>query len=130
MLYLQRHSKISQRKVSRIFVLLSITGALEPALSHQMGSKSSAPSSNYPIYGADTLMAPKAHGSCSGPTMQALRWSVDRATADNICCFNRHFAEHSQYFIETNFLQEVKYTTLTIYSSHYYCALFFIIFIV
>jgi hypothetical protein len=29
---------------------------------------------------------------------EQLLWNVDRAKADEICCFNRHYAEHSGYF--------------------------------
>jgi hypothetical protein len=29
---------------------------------------------------------------------EQLLWNVDRTKADEICCFNRHYAEHSGYF--------------------------------
>merc|ERR1711976_331687 len=32
----------------------------------------------------------------------------DRSTADSICNFNRHYAEHSGYFLSTQFLNEAK----------------------
>lgn len=35
-----------------------------------------------------------------------LRWGCDRKTADRICNYNRHFAEHSGYFEKTTFLEE------------------------
>jgi peptide methionine sulfoxide reductase MsrB len=42
----------------------------------------------------------KAHGTSETPVQQNLRWNVDRKTADRcICNFNRHFAEHSGYYL-------------------------------
>jgi peptide methionine sulfoxide reductase MsrB len=32
-----------------------------------------------------------------------LRWGSSAETADRICCFNRHYAEHSGYFQQTAF---------------------------
>jgi len=40
----------------------------------------------------------KQHGTSSTPVQTNLRWKVDRETADRICNFNRHYAEHSGYF--------------------------------
>ncbi len=34
-------------------------------------------------------------------------WGCDKKTADNICSFNRHYAEHSGYYKKTAFLKEV-----------------------
>lgn len=48
-----------------------------------------------PLYIDDSVMNPKAHGTCEKPVMSKLRWNCDRGTADRICCFNRHYAEHS-----------------------------------
>ena len=39
-----------------------------------------------------------------------LRWACDRDTADRICNFNRHYAEHSGYFEKTNFIDDAKVT--------------------
>ena len=35
-----------------------------------------------------------------------LRWNCNNETADSVCNFNRHYAEHSGYFTETTFLSE------------------------
>ena len=51
-------------------------------------------------------MAPKAHGTTEAPPQAKLRYGCDHATADKICCFNRHYAEHSGYWVETSFLTE------------------------
>jgi len=54
--------------------------------------------------GKEVLMSPKAHGSCTTAVQANLRWGVDWETADRICCFNRHYAEHSGYFLTTRFM--------------------------
>jgi len=52
------------------------------------------------VRGDAELMAKKGHGSCGSPPQGGLRWSVDAATADRICCYNRHYAEHAGYAFE------------------------------
>ena len=49
------------------------------------------------ISGPESLMDQKAHGTCTQPVQQSLRYGCDWGKADNICCFNRHYAEHSGY---------------------------------
>lgn len=58
-------------------------------------------SSKYPITIDESVMNRKAHGTCERPVMENLRWGSDWKTADKICCFNRHYAEHSGYFLST-----------------------------
>ena len=53
-----------------------------------------------------SVMSQKEHGTCTKPLSKNLRWDVDWATADKICCFNRHFAEYSGYFTTTEFMKE------------------------
>ncbi len=54
-------------------------------------------------------MSTKAHGSCNAPVMRGLLYNVDATVADNICCFNRHYAEHSGYWnTKTSFLSEME----------------------
>lgn len=63
-------------------------------------------------------MRPKAHGTCDKPVMLNLRWNCNHDTADRICCFNRHYAEHSGYWETTSFLQEVdRESEITFYDS-------------
>jgi hypothetical protein len=57
-----------------------------------------------PVIGNTAIMKTKAHGTSPHPVQQELRWGVDRAKADKICSFNRHFAEDSGYFRKTNFI--------------------------
>ena len=59
------------------------------------GSLDLVPASSH---GTDELMAPKEHGSCRTPVQKNLRYGCDFKTADGVCCFNRHYAEHSGYF--------------------------------
>ncbi|EOD12684.1 hypothetical protein EMIHUDRAFT_442700 [Emiliania huxleyi CCMP1516] len=56
------------------------------------------------VRGDDSLMAPKAHGTTSTPVQERLRWDVDRATADRICSYNRHYAEYAGYYKRTTFI--------------------------
>ena len=51
----------------------------------------------YPILGDESIMSQKAHGTTDKPVQENLKWNVDRARADQICSFNRHYAEYSGY---------------------------------
>ena len=42
-------------------------------------------------------MSQKAHGTTESAVQQNLRYGVDWSKADQICCYNRHYAEHSGY---------------------------------
>ena len=68
-----------------------------------------------PIYCDESVMAPKAHGTCDRPVQDKLRWDCDRTVADRICCFNRHYAEYSGYWTKTSFLAEVDRDKETTY---------------
>ncbi len=61
-----------------------------------------------PVRGDESLMSPKAHGTTAAAVQTKLRWDVDREVADRICSFNRHYAEYSGYYRNTNFLPEAK----------------------
>ena len=77
-----------------------------------------AAGSALPIAGTEAIMRPKAHGSCGAAVPRVLRWGVDCAVADRICCFNRHYAEHSGYWLRTQFLAEVdRAVETTFYDS-------------
>ena len=64
------------------------------------------------IMAGEEVMSAKAHGSCPAPVQATLRWNSDRETADRICCFNRHYAEHSGYFTGTSFVSDEADTAL------------------
>lgn len=82
-------------------------------LSNTRGAAMAA--SKYPIYCEENVMSKKAHGTCEKPVMKKLRWGCDWNTADRICCFNRHYAEHAGYWLETKFLTEVDRSGETTY---------------
>jgi peptide methionine sulfoxide reductase MsrB len=68
-------------------------------------------------------MSKKKHGTSNVPVQANLRWKVDQTKADEICNFNRHFAEHSGYFQSiSEFLQEASSTSsdgeITFYDSN------------
>ena len=67
------------------------------------------PTGKLPIMGSDTLMSPKKHGTSNTPVQDNLQYGCDRTVADRICNFNRHYAEFSGYFLQTNWLQEVQH---------------------
>lgn len=51
---------------------------------------------------AKELMSPKEHGTSHQPVQSNLLYGVSTKLADQICNFNRHFAEPSGYFTSTN----------------------------
>jgi len=73
-----------------------------------------------PIMGSEELMAPKGHGTSRSPVQDKLRYGCDRSVADRICNFNRHYAEHAGYFLQTEWLREVqhKQEATTYYDSN------------
>ena len=79
---------------------------------YHMGNKIMSSSKTYPppaVMGSESIMSPKAHGTSAVPVQENLRWKCDRDTADRICNFNRHYAEHSGYFEGVSeFLTEAK----------------------
>jgi hypothetical protein len=60
--------------------------------------------------GDESLMCPKSHGTCHAPVQANLRFGCDFKTADKICCFNRHYAEHAGYFLSAGktWLEQVE----------------------
>jgi len=58
------------------------------------------------VMGDESIMSKKAHGTSEVPVQQNLRWSCSGETADRICNFNRHYAEHSGYWQSTTFLKD------------------------
>ncbi len=60
------------------------------------------------ITGSETIMSQKDFGTCSAATQPSLRWGASGEKADEICCHNRHYAEHSGYWTTTTFLKDVS----------------------
>jgi len=65
------------------------------------------PTGKLPIMGAEAIMLPKSHGTSDVPVQENLRYGCDGSVADRICNFNRHYAEHSGYFLRTKWLTEI-----------------------
>merc|ERR1712167_320410 len=76
-----------------------------------MGGSSAKTFSKPVVMGTEDIMSPKVHGTSDIPVQSDLRWNGDVKTADKICNFNRHYAEHSGYFQTTAFLQRRKATS-------------------
>mmetsp|Transcript_39222 Transcript_39222/g.94858 ORF Transcript_39222/g.94858 Transcript_39222/m.94858 type:complete len:182 (-) Transcript_39222:78-623(-) len=63
----------------------------------------------FPIVGDPSIMSKKKHGTSNTRVQADLRWGCDRKTADRICNFNRHYAEHAGYFRkDTDFIEYAK----------------------
>lgn len=69
---------------------------------------SSSASAKLPVVCGEEVMSAKAHGTTATAVQESLRWSCKRETADKICSYNRHYAEHSGYWKETTFFRDVK----------------------
>ncbi|KAL1500404.1 hypothetical protein AB1Y20_013061 [Prymnesium parvum] len=77
-----------------------------------------------PVYGDESLMRPRAHGTSDTPVQPTLRWGCDVKQADKICNFNRHYAERARYFMSTSFMRDLHRAeregekTLTFFDSN------------
>jgi hypothetical protein len=59
------------------------------------------------VMGEEEIMSQKAHGTSNVPVQKALRWNCAPQIADNVCNFNRHYAENSGYWERsTTFLSD------------------------
>ena len=56
--------------------------------------------------GDESIMSPKAHGTTETPVQKNLRFSVNNQLADQICSFNRHFAEPATSWEASTFEKE------------------------
>eukprot|EP01041_Mallomonas_annulata_P001509 gene1509-2906_t len=105
----------------RIFAALVVTSSSFAFVRTSIigSSQSSSAKMAFPIYIDESVMAPKSHGTCEKAVMKDLRWNCDYATADRICCFNRHYAEHAGYWLSTTFIDEEssKNQEITFYDS-------------
>ena len=62
-----------------------------------------------PVQGDESIMSQKKHGTSMTPVQKDLRYGCDFETADRITNFNRHYAEHSQYFVrKTTFVKDME----------------------
>ena len=73
------------------------------------------------VMGTEEMMSQKAHGTSAVPVQTNLRWTCDEKVADNICNFNRHYAEYAGYWERaSSFLQEESEASgeITFYDSN------------
>ena len=73
------------------------------------------------VMGEEEIMSQKAHGTSEVPVQKNLRWGCSEEVADNICNFNRHYAEYAGYWERaTTFLKEEDQTSgeITFYDSN------------
>ena len=108
-----------QSLASRIIGNKRTTSTITSSTSLSAGKNLMKPSGTYPIRGEESLMSPKAHGTSPQPVQKGLRWGCDWNTADRICSFNRHYAEHSGYWanIKEFFVEMEKNEEITFYDS-------------
>jgi peptide methionine sulfoxide reductase MsrB len=73
------------------------------------------------VYGEESIMAPKAHGTSEWPVQEKLRYGVSNSLADRICNYNRHYAEQAGYYQSTDFEKLILATAnnepITFYDS-------------
>jgi len=92
--------------------LSTVVGTTLPADAASVGGKI--------VYGDESIMAPKAHGTSDNPVQSDLMYGVSNKLADKICNYNRHFAEMGGYFRSTDWedvVREAKGEPITFYDS-------------
>lgn len=98
----------------RSFLTNVVTAAVLPSLILSNPSSASAfggfkAFENGPlVYGDDSIMDQKGHGTTASPVQADLRYGVSNKLADKISSFNRVFAEMGGYFEGTSFEKEVR----------------------
>jgi hypothetical protein len=70
-------------------------GATQSSNNNRSDAVSKPSSQTYPLVGPNDIMRKKQHGTSHAAVQEELRWEVSRKKADNICNFNRHWAEPS-----------------------------------
>jgi hypothetical protein len=97
----------------RAFLANFASTSLVPLLATTFGPSTAAArgvtNENGPlVYGDDSIMAPKEHGTTSQEVQENLRYGVSRKLADKISSFNRVYAEMGGYFTSTSFENNVR----------------------
>ena len=76
----------------------SVHAQHEDDLIHLVCNPDTARTSTYPSVPSlpiATISTPSEHGTCERAVQANLRWGCDDETSNRVCCFNRHYAEHS-----------------------------------
>lgn len=89
-------SNLSRRSV------LQKTATAVVLVASTTATQSASAASSPIVYGDESLMSPKAHGTSENPVQTNLRYGVSNSLADKICNFNRHFAEMGGYYRSTD----------------------------
>ena len=65
--------------------------------------------SNIPknMLGSNNIMDQKNHGTCLCEIENSLRFGSSSEIANQICCFNRRYAENENYWSDTDFIKEL-----------------------
>jgi len=92
------------RDLSAVFILLFLSIVF---VLFVMGGSTSGHFDAPVVMGDESIMSPKANGSCEKPPQDNLRWGCPQKKANEICCHNRHYAEHSGFWSTTNWKQSV-----------------------
>ena len=99
---------------------MGCVSSTDKQVSCSSAAKSTDNNKNYPIYGSKEIMKRKVHGTSDTPAQDNLRWGCDTTTADRICNYNRHYAEHFGYFTHNQaFMTElIKAKQISFYDSN------------
>ncbi|GKY93845.1 hypothetical protein MPSEU_000351400 [Mayamaea pseudoterrestris] len=116
----QRSFALIQQKASRrAFFQASSSAALAAVISAAQPSLAKG-NSNAIVYGDESIMSPKSHGTTDQKVQADLLYQVPNQLADRISSYTRHLAEPAGFFQQTNFEETVlqaKGTPVTFYDS-------------
>ena len=110
----QLHLSSSPEESRRSFLTNVATAAVLPSLVLSNPSSASAfggvkaDEKGPLVYGDDSIMSQKEHGTTASPVQPELRYGVSNKLADKISSYNRVFAEMGGYFEGTTFEKEVR----------------------
>ena len=110
----QLHLSSSPEESRRSFLTNVATAAVLPSLVLSNPSSASAfggikaDEKGPLVYGDDSIMSQKEHGTTASPVQPDLRYGVSNKLADKISSYNRVFAEMGGYFEGTTFEKEVR----------------------
>ena len=103
--------------ISATLLLYNVAPAIAfgSSLSAEAGIVGEQSTQNFPIMCTEDVMCPKAHGTSDSPVQSTLRWNCDVKLADQICNFNRRFAEPVGYWAtRSTFLQDTDILNIDI----------------
>lgn len=120
----EKRNKATFPVMTKAYILLALTALCSTHCCYAAPWFSQDPGCSNPcVQGDESIMSPKEHGTSRTPVQSNLRWGCDSQVADQICNFNRHYAEYSGYWEATAFLEEAEAAasediTITFYDSN------------